>query len=244
MRQVRRRARLHPDPRVDCGWYGVHVSLERKTERWAAADLITVEQAERIRAFEKGRSRPTLLYAIAGLGGLAIAIGLVSIVASNWDAIPGRLKVAVAVALVAAAGAGIVRLDRLGPRWVLETVVLATHGLVLATIALVGQVYQLGGQAHEALTLWLVLTALKVTRARHGLVAWVWVASLEATWIAWIVHLVDNDLVQEPLGPGPRARLAGPRGGRGPDLHRDRPGGDRRAHPGRPAWREVLSADE
>lgn len=181
------------------------MSLAAKLHRWTETGLITADQAAAIQTHEHERGRPTFLYAIAGLGGLAIGIGLVSIVASNWDAIPGRLKVGIAVGLVAAAGAGVVRLDRSGPRWALETAVLVAHGLVLATIALVGQVYQLGGAAHTALSLWLALTTLLVTRARGAVAAWVFIASAEATYGAWVVEFVEGFDVDELLALGAMA---------------------------------------
>ncbi len=201
------------------------MALDSKTRRWTDAGLITQDQADAIADFEAGRNRPTFLYAVAGLGGLAIAIGLVSIVASNWDAIPGRLKVAVAVALVGAAGAGVVRLERTGPAWLKETLVLVAHGLILATIALVGQVYQLGGQAHTALALWLVLSGLLLTRARGGVAAWVAILSVEVTWFAWLVYGVDDAGLEELLGVGaaPWIALACVAAGRWPWLQQARP---------------------
>jgi uncharacterized membrane protein len=172
------------------------VTLESRLQRWVAAGLLTGEQAIRIRAFEREHEhreqRPTLLYAIAGLGGLAIAVGLLSIVAANWDEIPARLKIGLDLALVGALGLGVWQWDRRGPGWARETAIVALHGLVLASIALLGQVYQLGGKTHEALLAWSVLTALFMSRARSGFAAGVWILGLQGTWIAWSVWLADQ----------------------------------------------------
>jgi uncharacterized membrane protein len=174
------------------------VTLESRLERWVGAGLVTAEQAERILAFERAEAhaaappRPTLLYAIAGLGALAIAVGLASIVAANWDGIPARVKIGIDLALVAGLGAGVWQLDRRGPGWARETAIVVLWGLVLASIALVGQVYQLGGRADEALLSWSVLTALLMTRARSGFAAVVWIVGLQATWIAWAVRVADE----------------------------------------------------
>ncbi len=169
------------------------MSLEPRLERWVAAGLITGDQAVRIRAFEHEdqERRPMLLYAVAGLGALAIAVGLLSIVAANWDEIPGRVKIGLDLGLVAAVGLGVWHWERRGPGWARETAIVVLYGLVLASIALVGQVYQLGGKTHEALLAWSVLTALLMSRARSGLAAVVWLLGLQATALAWIVWLAE-----------------------------------------------------
>lgn len=169
------------------------VSLEPRLRRWVVAGLVTAEQAERIRAFEHAdhERRPTLLYAVAGLGGLAIAVGLLSIVAANWDDIPGRMKIGIDLVLVAAVGLGAWQWERRGIAWARETAIVVLHGLVLASIALLGQVYQLGGEIHEALLAWSVLTALLMSRARSGFAAALWVLGLQVTWATWSVWLAD-----------------------------------------------------
>lgn len=183
------------------------MALEPRLERWVGEGLLTAEQAARILAFERedlgagppsplplptAEHRPTLLYAIAGLGALAIAVGLLSIVAANWDEIPSRVKIGVDLGLVAALGLGVWQWERRGPGWLRETAIVVLYGLVLGSIALVGQVYQLGGEAHEALLAWALLTALLMTRARSGFAAMVWVMGLQVTWAVWAVWLADQ----------------------------------------------------
>jgi uncharacterized membrane protein len=206
--------------------------------------LLTPEQAERILAFERveletlpppsvppvvpahvaHEHRPTLLYAIAGLGALAIAVGLLSIVAANWDEIPSRVKIGIDLLLVAGLGAGVWQWERRGPGWARETAIVVLYGLVLASIALVGQVYQLGGQAHEALLAWTVLTALVMSRARSGFAAAVWILGLQTTWAAWAVWLADEHHSEEfALGTIYWAPLVCLAVGRLPPLRRVRP---------------------
>lgn len=184
--------------------------LEGQLKRWLAADLIHSEQAQRIRDFEKERGRPLFVYAVAGLGGLAIAIGLVSIVASNWDAIPGRVKIGGDLALVIALAFFVVWLEEHGPAWAREVAVVVLYGLVLASIALIGQVYQLGGRAHEALALWSGLTAVLMTRGRSGFAAFLWLVGLQLTYFTWLIWLgkKSDDLMALALGAAYLAPLA------------------------------------
>ena len=150
------------------------MALKQRLARWIAAGLIDAGQAERILAHEDERGRPRLLYAVVGLAGLAIAIGIVSIVAANWDVIPGRAKIAIDLALVVGLSLAVVRLGRAGSVWARETAILVLYGVVLASIALIGQVYQLGGNARIATTVWIVLTAILMTRAATAFVALIW----------------------------------------------------------------------
>jgi hypothetical protein len=68
------------------------MSLGGKLERWQREGVIDAETAARIAAFEARQRRPIALYAMAVLGAGTVALGIVSIVAANWDAIPARVS--------------------------------------------------------------------------------------------------------------------------------------------------------
>lgn len=79
---------------------------ERRLAAWVDAGLIDEPAAARIRAWEAEHSRPLALWAVVGIGTLAIALGLISVVAANWDAIPAMVRLGLHFALLlAAAGA-------------------------------------------------------------------------------------------------------------------------------------------
>ncbi len=172
---------------------GYSVRVERRLERWVKAGLITHEQAQSILEHESKERRPLFMYGVAGLGGLAVAIGLISIVAANWDAIPGRVKIGIDLAMLVGLSVGLLRLESRGPRWLSESALIVMYGLVLASIALVSQVYQLGGEVHEALVVWSVLTMVLMSRAHSTFGAVTWVAGLQITYAAVIAQLADTD---------------------------------------------------
>ncbi len=175
---------------------GSFVASASDLQRWIAAGIITADQAARIAEFDRDRQRrPSLLYAIAGVAGLAIAVGIVSIVASNWDGIPGRAKIGIDLVLLVAVAAGVWEWDRRGIAWARETAIVVLWGLVLASIALVGQVYQLGGRTHVAMSTWTVLTAMLMTRAHSGAAASLWILGMQATWASiavWFAIQYDD----------------------------------------------------
>src|SRR5688572_26241986 len=68
------------------------MSLDRKLADWLSAGVIDEGTRDRIAAYEHAQRRPYALYALIGLGGGTVALGLVSVVASNWDSIAGGVK--------------------------------------------------------------------------------------------------------------------------------------------------------
>jgi uncharacterized membrane protein len=168
------------------------MALDHQLKRWKDAELVSAEQAERILAFEKQRQRPSLVYAVAGLAALAIAIGLVSIVAANWDLIPGRMKLALDALTVILVGQAVVYIGKREPGWALEAALVTYYGLVLASIALIGQVYQLGGNAAHALLAWSVLTVPLMASGSSARVGFLWLVGLEVTYFVGLTELAEG----------------------------------------------------
>ena len=72
---------------------------EHFTRRWQQAGLIDADLAQRILAWESTHRRPVFLWAIAGMGALAVGLGVMAIVGANWEDIPAWAKLAVDLAL-------------------------------------------------------------------------------------------------------------------------------------------------
>jgi uncharacterized membrane protein len=175
------------------------MALERQLTRWLSAGLITAEQAVRIRHYEAEQSRPTLLYAVSTLAGAAIAIGIVSVIAANWDVIPGYLKIGLDLGVVAALCYAFVWREQLGPRWLREAGLVVLYGAVLASIALVSQVYQLGGKTEHALLLWSVLTFPALALGHSAGLGFVWLLGLETTYYYLWIELAGHGRAAEEL---------------------------------------------
>ena len=133
------------------------VIAEHFARRWQAAGLIDGDLAARIVAWEAAHRRPVFLWAVAGMGALALSLGIMAIVGANWDDIPAWLKLAVDLGLNAACTVVVFVSWRRDWPWRRELAALLLFGLVLSGIALIGQVYQLQSAPWRALTLWLVL---------------------------------------------------------------------------------------
>ncbi|MGI5864829.1 MAG: DUF2157 domain-containing protein, partial [Myxococcales bacterium] len=128
-------------------------------------------------AWERSRRRPLMAWALGGLGALTVAVGIISVVAANWDALGRTVKLGLDLVLLTGLALGIFRARG---RWVREILVILYFGLTLASIALVSQVYQLGGDVHLALVLWMILASPVAAFGYSWLVAAIWLAGLNA----------------------------------------------------------------
>lgn len=129
---------------------------ERKLSAWVAAGVIDTAAAARIRAFEEQHSRPLALWAVIGIGALAIALGLISVVAANWDAIPAMVRLGVHLALLAAGAAALWALRGRNP-WGEEALLFVFGALGLTFMGHIGQAYQTTSPLWQPLAMWLAL---------------------------------------------------------------------------------------
>ena len=176
--------------------------LDHKLAEWQKAGVLSAEDAARILAYEGQETRPYLLYAVGGLGALTIALGVIAIIASNWETIPGGLKLASDIGLAVGLTAGIVAVSRRGIDWLRETLIALYWGYVLASIGLISQVYHLGGATWQALLVWTGLTFPLVTRGHSGGLASVWILALHTTYFMVLEPLARTGRASEGLVVG------------------------------------------
>jgi uncharacterized membrane protein len=167
------------------------MSLDRQLARWQEAGLIDAATRTRIAAFEDAQRTPVVRYALGVLGAGTVALGVVSVIASNWDAIPGRVKLGgdllIGAALAAATYAAVTR----SAGWLGEVLITLFYGFTLASIALVGQVYQLDTPTYQGLLAWSAATAPLVLLGRSRYLAALVVAGLATTHALSLAGLFD-----------------------------------------------------
>jgi len=165
----------------------------RNLDRWHRAGLLDDDTRGRIHAWEAAHARPVWLWALAGMGVFTVALGIVALVAANWVAIPGRVKIAGHLALDIAVAAGLFASWRANWRRTRELLALLLFGLVLSGIGLVGQVYQLGGTAWQAMLAWMaVCTPFLLLVTRSGLVAVAWQLGAVAAYAIALPSIYDS----------------------------------------------------
>jgi len=127
------------------------MNLERKLRRWRDAGLIDESISARITAFEREQQQPMAMYALIGLGAGTLGLGLISLVAANWERIPAALKLSVDLALGAALAALIEQALRRPAPLAREALITIYYAFTLASLALLGQIYQLETPGYQAL---------------------------------------------------------------------------------------------
>jgi hypothetical protein len=161
---------------------------DAKLEAWQEAGLIDAATAARIRAWEAEHARPLGLWAAIGLAALAIGLGLMSLVAANWEAIPGgvRLSIHFAMILATAALLWFKQRDWAEKPAVLQEAALFVFGVLgLTFLGHVGQVYQTIAPLWQMLALWLVLFGPLLVARGQG---WMTAGMLMLTLLVAVWH--------------------------------------------------------
>lgn len=170
---------------------------ERKLKAWEEAGLIDSAAAARIREWEASNSRPLGLWALIGLGALAIGLGLVSVVAANWDAIPGEARLGIHfVMMLALAGFMLWQRARssVTNSHFQDAMLFVAGALGLTFFGHIGQVYQTSSPLWQPLALWLLLfSPLFLGYGRGWLAATAWMGVLcFAAYQHWSWYLGTN----------------------------------------------------
>jgi hypothetical protein len=168
----------------------------RKIAVWHDAGLIDAETRDRLIAYEAAHARPLALWAVFGIGALTIGLGLVSVIAANWEDIPGTIRLAVHFALIIAAIAALLlrerRLAGMSP-WSVEALLFITGALGLTFFGHIGQVYQTSSPLWQPLATWLVLFAPMLLLLGRS---WLTAAAVMAIaiWCAWDYAILRDTL--------------------------------------------------
>lgn len=161
------------------------MAIEKKLSAWVDAGLISQEQAAAITAFEGQGGRNWVLMGFGAVGVVAVATGVVSLVAANWGALSGAVKLVGYFLLQAALGVAFLRVrERDG---LVREALLAVFGLgFLSGIGLVAQVYHLDSEGWPGLLFWCALALPATLLARSRLLPHLWLVGLSLALLIWI----------------------------------------------------------
>ncbi|MBO5039192.1 MAG: DUF2157 domain-containing protein [Alphaproteobacteria bacterium] len=155
----------------------------KQLDKLVKAGIITAEQQKQILSFDNS-SGGFVMRALNLLGIFTIGVGVISLVASNWEYLGDNLKLIVMFALLFGAAGMAVSNKLKGQDNRAEKWLVALFLFVGAVIGLVIQIYQLSGNImHLPFALWWAATLPLLFAAKKKYVAWFWMP-LFLVWCA------------------------------------------------------------
>jgi uncharacterized membrane protein len=134
--------------------------LEKRLKDWVSNNIISWEQAEGIRQFEsKSPGSSWVLYSFLILGASIIGVGIISLIAANWDTVPDAVKLGIDFLLLIGLAVAIHHTWTQKQTILYEVLLVCFLFLCLASIGLISQIYHTGGKLYQALMLWSLITA-------------------------------------------------------------------------------------
>ena len=131
--------------------------LEKKLKNWLAQGLVSQQQVEKNRDYEGAKSN-WILYGLLILGLSTISVGVVSIIAANWHLFPNSLKLISNFFILGVMGALAFYGRKERSSLFFEVSLFFFPLLCLASIGLISQIYNTGGDISDAFLLWSLIT--------------------------------------------------------------------------------------
>ncbi len=151
--------------------------LEKDLKDWVAHGFVSQDQAKRIRDHEA--SKPESSWVLSGLlvlGAIIVGIGVISLIAANWNQIPDALKLVGDFVLLMVLAGWTLQTWESKKQIQFEVLLLSFLILCLASIGLISQIYHTGGDLYQALMLWAIISFAAASAARQMFVPFMWTA--------------------------------------------------------------------
>ncbi|MBP5698465.1 MAG: DUF2157 domain-containing protein [Alphaproteobacteria bacterium] len=148
----------------------------KKLDKLVAAGIISAEQRQQILDFDKDKNSGFAAKLLSILGIFIIGVGVISIIAANWDGISDTIKLFVMFLMLFGSGMLAFYWDKNGMTEKAEKMLVGLFLLSGAAIGLIIQVYQLsGGKWYNVLLVWCLVTLPLLFALKKSYVAYFWV---------------------------------------------------------------------
>ncbi len=134
------------------------MKITKKLGKWQQKGLITAYQSEQILEFELKNNKKYIFYGLMTLAVFCIGLGIIALVAANWAFIAPSAKLGGALSLLLASALATFETYRRQKNVLFDIFLIFFELLLLASIGLIGQIYQLSPDSLSALFLWSVLS--------------------------------------------------------------------------------------
>ncbi len=148
----------------------------KKLDRLVEAGIISAKQRQQILDFDKDKNSGFAAKLLSILGIFIIGVGVISVIAANWDGISDVIKLFVMFLMLFGCGLLAFYWDKNGMTEKAEKMLVGLFLLSGATIGLIIQVYQLsGGKWYNVLLIWCLVTLPLLFALKKSYVAYFWV---------------------------------------------------------------------
>ncbi len=175
------------------------MKLVKKLEEWVNNQLISPSQQQDIISYEanKNETNNLIQYVFMGLAGLTVGVGIISLIAYNWELLGKYMKLAGGMAVLSAFAWGYYHFkQKQSNAW--SEVFLFLFGLgCMGYIGLVGQVYNLYSMPHRGFLFWSIITIPLLLTCKRAFFPFVWFSIFITTFI-W--EVTENDHIAYAIG--------------------------------------------
>ena len=134
------------------------MKLTDKIKAWEQAKIISAYQGQAILEYERRIGHPKFFLSVVMLSIFSISIGIIAILTANWDSIPTMVKLSADMLLLIGLAIGIIYGQATHRKVLTEGLIWGYSLMIMASIGLIGQIYQLQGDIYSALSFWGVLS--------------------------------------------------------------------------------------
>lgn len=172
------------------------MNLAKKLTAWQKADLITVRQMQDIETYEKQNSKPYMFFGLVALSFFCIGVGVISVIAANWQAIPAWIKLAFDFIFLSLSAGGAYYAFRNAKTSLFNGLIFLFAILIMASIGLIAQIYQLQPDGTAAYLLWSALVFPLLFFVRSALLPVIW---LPIAWVSFWGYIIDHKIFYQTL---------------------------------------------
>lgn len=172
----------------------------KKLLTWKEAGLISDAQFQSIKDYEEEHKPKNLAaYTIITLGAIVICIGIISLIASNWEEIGDITKLLIDFTILMGLSYAIYLQKETKKVWLLETLIVSYFLLILASIGLISQIYNTGGEFYQACFFWCVITLPLVLYSTGRITTHLWLIAAIFSFTSMLLDTVDSFKEEEIL---------------------------------------------
>ncbi|MFZ4715625.1 MAG: DUF2157 domain-containing protein [Bacteriovoracaceae bacterium] len=161
--------------------------IERKLIEWEQHSLINHDQVLKIKDYESKKSSSWFINGVLILGALIVGLGIISIIASNWEDIPAIVKLVTDFLLLSGLAFWTYK-EWSNENSRLEFALTAFMMMTLASIGLIAQIYHTGGELWQAILFWTLITSGIAFSSRDKFIPFLWTSGFIYSFSSYFIE--------------------------------------------------------